>query len=188
MKASARVILPLLLLVLGGSLFLLPTSQAEEGEWVFVGYDFHSYFESLPSYGMWHFNTTLGSGERWAINVSLSCVGFRHVTVLVCDDAGYQEWQQEGTTTNCILAENTSRPLDATVTFPHGGSWHLVLNNTGILSQLIGVIICRYRWSAVAPPLDFLNLFGEGLVWLFCLLVIACVVIPCVCRTACRNN
>ncbi len=188
MNANTRVILPLLLLVLVGSLFLLPSSQAGEGEWTFIDYDFYSYFENLPSYGMWHFNTTVSAGELWAINVSLSCMGFRHVTVLVCDDAAYQEWLQEGTTTNCLLAENTSRPLDAEVIFPRGGSWHLVLNNTGMLSQLVGVIIGRYYWSPVAPTFDVLDFLGDGLVWLVSLLVIAVVVIPCVCRSVCRNN
>ena len=187
MNTNARVLPPLLLLVLVGSLFLLPSSQAGEGEWVFVDHDFYSYFENLPSYGMWHFNTTVGEGELWAINVSLSCMGFRHVTVLVCDDAAYQEWRQEGTTTNCLFVENTSRPLDAMVVIPHDGSWHLVLNNTGMLSQLVGVIIARYRWSVVTPPQDLLDFFGEGLVWIFSLLVIACVVIPCVCRSVCKN-
>lgn len=170
-------------------MLLIPSCQAgEEGEWVFVGYDFHSYFESLPSYGMWRFNTTVEADERWVVNVSLSCVGFRHVTVLVCDDPAYEQWLDEGDTSSCLFVVNTSRPIDAVVTFPHSGGWQLVLNNTGMLSQLVGVIIGRYRWSPVVQPPNIGDMLGEGLVWIFSLLVIACVVIPCVCRTACKKN
>lgn len=68
--------------------------QAREGYWIRNNYDYTGIFQFLARYEEWNFNTTRGPHERWVINLTISGYGFNPITVLVCNQFGYDHWKQ----------------------------------------------------------------------------------------------
>ncbi|MFX1300059.1 MAG: hypothetical protein ACFFAL_00700 [Promethearchaeota archaeon] len=161
---------------------------ASDGVWVRNDYDYAGLFQSLDGYEEWNFNRLRGPNDRWVINLTIRGYGFNPATVLVCNQLGYDHWNQTGSTNQCAFVEAVIITLDVAVNLSQQSNWYFVLNNTGASTLFYTLFITHFQWSTELPPPtqpDTFSFFGPFLIYFIILGVICFIIIPCLCNCSC---
>jgi len=142
----------ILVFLLFVSVSLCKPVHASDGFWVRKDYDYTGIFQSLGGFEEWNFNTSRGPDDRWVINLTISGYGFSPITVLVCNQLGYDQWKQTGSTNQCAFVEAVMLTLDVAVNLTQQSNWFFVLNNTGAVTLFYTLFITHFKWYTELPP------------------------------------